>query len=202
MVPNKNLAHAVAAEWEWQETSKPALHSMPLMSLAATAIDQPKSRDKVIENLLRYLHTDSALCRYEPGPISQRQALAFDPLVKFIKQGGLGVGVGDWSNLYASDSIFGAPQDDQVSDAARGLLLSLDPWRLAAVEQLVYGGKSLVLAFCILKGKVELKEALHLVRLEENIQAEEWGEVEAGHDLDKADMGTRVAASIVLLGLI
>lgn len=200
VLPNKNLAYAVAAEWEWQESSRPALHSMPLMGLAATAIDQPKARDKVIENLLKYLHTDSGLCRYEPGPMAQRQALVFDPLVNFVKEGGLGEG--DWSGLHASDSIFGAPQDDKVALAAKGLLSSLDPWRLAAVEQLTYAGKSLILALCILKGRVGLKEALNLVRLEENFQAEEWGEVEAGHDLDKADMGTRVAGAIVFLGLL
>lgn len=39
---------------------------MPLMSLAATAIDQPKPRPVVIDTLIRYLRTDS-LCLREEG---------------------------------------------------------------------------------------------------------------------------------------
>ena len=57
----------------------------------------------------------------------------------------------------------------------------LDPWRLAAVEQLTYSGKSLLLAFALSAGRLTLKEALEAVRLEEIFQSEEWGEVEAGN---------------------
>lgn len=42
--------------------------------LTRTHAVQPKSRAKVIETLLKYVHTDSALCRYEPGPMANRQA--------------------------------------------------------------------------------------------------------------------------------
>ena len=47
---------------------------MPLMSLAATAIDQPKHRAEVIDTLLQYLPSDVVLCRDEPGPLARRQA--------------------------------------------------------------------------------------------------------------------------------
>jgi hypothetical protein len=49
---------------------------MPLMSLAAMAIDQPKPRGKVVDHTLRYLHADGACVRYEPGPLALRQAQA------------------------------------------------------------------------------------------------------------------------------
>ena len=42
-------------------------YTMPLMSLAATAIDQPVHRGEVITAMLQYLHTDSVLCRDEAG---------------------------------------------------------------------------------------------------------------------------------------
>ncbi len=35
---------------------------------------QPKPREQVIESMLQYLHTDSACCRDEPGPLADRQA--------------------------------------------------------------------------------------------------------------------------------
>lgn len=48
--------------------------TMPLMSLAATALDQPKPREDVIATMLQYLPTDSVICREEPGPVADRQA--------------------------------------------------------------------------------------------------------------------------------
>jgi hypothetical protein len=35
---------------------------------------QPKERAKVVDNLLKYVHTDAACVRHEPGPMQQRQA--------------------------------------------------------------------------------------------------------------------------------
>jgi chaperone required for assembly of F1-ATPase len=40
VLPTRLLAIAVAAEWECQERGKLKPHTMPLMSLTATAIDQ------------------------------------------------------------------------------------------------------------------------------------------------------------------
>ena len=48
--------------------------TMPLMSLAATAIDQPKSRQKVTDTMLQYLDTDAICCREEPGKLANQQA--------------------------------------------------------------------------------------------------------------------------------
>ena len=78
----------------------------------------------------------------------------------------------------------------------------MDPWRLAAIEQLTYSGKSLLLALALSHGRLSLQEGLAAARSEELFQAEEWGEVEAGHDLDTVDIGSRVAAPMVLMGLL
>lgn len=64
VLPTYSLALAVAAEWEWLPKGKPIPHMMPLTSLAATATDQPRDRQKVIEHLLKYVHTDGACIRY------------------------------------------------------------------------------------------------------------------------------------------
>ena len=48
--------------------------TMPLMSLAATAIDQPKPRQKVTDTMLQYLDTDAICCREEPGKLATHQA--------------------------------------------------------------------------------------------------------------------------------
>lgn len=44
-------------------------------------------------------------------------------------------------------------------------------------------------------------QGIAAARLEEAFQTEEWGEVEAGHDLDKADVGSRMGAPLLLLRL-
>lgn len=54
---------------------------MPLMSLAATAIDQPKPRQKVTDTMLQYLDTDAICCREEPGKLANQQAKVW--LVQF-----------------------------------------------------------------------------------------------------------------------
>ncbi|GBF93265.1 hypothetical protein Rsub_05997 [Raphidocelis subcapitata] len=191
VLPSYPLALALAAEWEWLPEGKPIHHTMPLMSLAATAIDQPKPRARVVEDLLKYAHTDATCVRYEPGPLARRQAAAFDPLLAWAREE-MG-----WE-LEASADIAGPTQPAATIEAVRRWLEGLDSWRLAAVEQLTAACKSVVLAAALLRGRLSPEAALAAARLEEAYQIEDWGEVEAGHDLDAADMGTRVAAPAVM----
>jgi chaperone required for assembly of F1-ATPase len=63
-LPNEALALLVAAEWDAQTCTKTGIipASMPMMTLASTAIDQiAPSSTYVVDNCLRYLQTDSAL---------------------------------------------------------------------------------------------------------------------------------------------
>jgi ATP synthase F1 complex assembly factor 2 len=78
----------------------------------------------------------------------------------------------------------------------------LDAWRLAAVEQLTAASKSLVVAAAAACGRLTADQVQAAARLEEDAQMEEWGCVEAGHDLDMADMASRVGAPVVLLRLL
>jgi ATP synthase F1 complex assembly factor 2 len=143
--------------------------------------------------------------------MAQRQAQVFDAIVHWMRSDR------GWDGLHVSDSIFGAHQPSQVEAAARALLEGLDLWSLAAVEQLTYSSKSLLLSLALLHGYLErltggvvpsyspvlsLREGLDASRLEELFQTDEWGEVEAGHDLDKADVGSRVAATLLMLKLL
>ncbi len=82
------------------------------------------------------------------------------------------------------------------------LRAGLDSWHLAAVEQLTSASKSLVVAAAVVAGRLSVEEGIAMARLEEEYQLEDWGMVEAGHDLDIADMGARVAAPALLLRLL
>ncbi|GLC41176.1 hypothetical protein PLESTB_001530000 [Pleodorina starrii] len=185
VLPTLPLALAVAAEWEWQDKGKPQLHTMPMMSLVAHALDQPRPLDKVIAHILNYVHTDAACCLYEEGALAQRQRRVFVPILEAL-HGDLG-----W-RFVLSDSIAGSPQTDALVEGVRSWLAGLDPWHLAAAEQLTTTCKSVVLAAALLRGHIGPAAALAAARLEEDFQAEEWGRVEAGHDLDEADLRSRV----------
>ena len=73
ILPSRALALALAAEWEWQ-LRRIQPFTMPLMSLAATALDEPKPRHEVVATMLQYLPTDSVVCRDEPGDLADLQA--------------------------------------------------------------------------------------------------------------------------------
>lgn len=45
-----------------------------LVSLLLSSRWQPKPRDKVVETLLKYIHTDTTCCRVENGKLATRQA--------------------------------------------------------------------------------------------------------------------------------
>jgi ATP synthase F1 complex assembly factor 2 len=75
--------------------------TMPLMSLAATALDQPQPREVVVSAMAGYLHTDPVVCRDEPGKLADRQAEVLDPLLRWVREV-------TGAALAPSDSIFGA----------------------------------------------------------------------------------------------
>jgi len=142
VVPTKALALAIAGEWESQvrffsNTSVQRVHAsntcffcklgvqkkridantMPLMSLAATAIDQPQPRSSVIETMVHYVATDPVLCREETGPVAKKQKAVFDPIVSWLEQE---IGVA----LTPTHSIFGLTLTDRERAALRNYLYS------------------------------------------------------------------------------
>lgn len=194
-LPSKALAFAIAAEWESQRDCIDP-NTMPLMSIAATAIDQPQHPRFVIEAMLSFLPTDPAVCRLEPeGDLAVKQARAFDPILSWIREF---AGV----TLEPSHSIFGASVSKDDAARIRKVLQAFDRWELASAEQLAATCKSLCLSIAAIRGDVSIQDVLKAARVEEDHQIEEWGLVEGGHDLDVADIKVRVAAPIVFLNLL
>ena len=63
-LPTRSLALAIAAEWDMQTDERRGIEpvTMPLMSLASTAIDQVQyDRETAIATCMKYLPTDAAL---------------------------------------------------------------------------------------------------------------------------------------------
>lgn len=110
VLPTKELALAIAAEWEWQDQKSIRPFTMPLMKLASTATDLvPLQRNAIVENLMKYFRTSDAVCVREPrwSQLQKKQGEIWDPLLDWMEQE-LGV------RPVTSGSIFGAEQPPEI----------------------------------------------------------------------------------------
>lgn len=73
---------------------------------------------------------------------------------------------------------------------------------LAALDTVSGSCKSLVIALALTRSRISAAEACTLARVAEQHQIEEWGMVEAGHDLDAADLAVRIGASSAFLRML
>ena len=194
-LPSRALATAIAAEWAAQP-ARVRPFTMPLMGLAATALDEPKPAGAVVDTLLRFLDTDSATVRAPAStPLAAAQAAAFDPVLAWA-QARFG------TTFVTSESIAGAPQPSDAAAAVRAHLASLSPWRLAPVAGLAGAAKSVLVALAVEGGGLDTAAAIAAARCEESLQAEEWGYVEGGHDIDDATAAVAVLAPAAFLRLL
>lgn len=88
---NPSLAGVIAGEWDAQTDTKKGIQppTMPLMSLASTAIDQIKFDPESVKKLcLSYLPTDTALfwAPNEERILLSRQRDAFQPLLTWLTE--------------------------------------------------------------------------------------------------------------------
>lgn len=90
-LPNKDLAFCIAAEWDAQTNVKKGLEpvSMPMMTLASTALDQiALDPETTINNCMRYLPTDSALFMTNDMDriLLLKQKQQYSPVVRWINR--------------------------------------------------------------------------------------------------------------------
>jgi chaperone required for assembly of F1-ATPase len=168
--PTAALAEAIAEEWAvQQEEIRPA--TMPLMRLAATAIDRiGKQREAIVEQIAAYGGTDLLCYRAEqPAELVERQAALWQPLL-------------DWAaetheaRLAVTQGISYVAQDRAALDALRAAVEEHDDFRLAAVSQLTASTGSLVIALAVAARRMSAEEAAAASQLDEIWQAEQWGQ--------------------------
>ena len=168
-LPTQALARAVAEEWIGKRSFNPA--TMPLTALAYTAIDRvSENREAIIEVLLAYVDTDTLCYRsINNEALQTRQKARWDPILAWSGN--------QFSALWQTTSgVMPIVQSDALHGAIKGYLLKLSDMQLAGVSLLASLLSSLVLALAVFENRLSLKEAFALSRLEEQFQAEEWGE--------------------------
>lgn len=93
----------------------------------------------------------------------ERQVEKIDPLLDWIESE-----FGFKPILYSS--IFGGKQDDGLVKAIENVLKRTDDCELAAIDAMAAAAHSLVIAIGIFRGKLQIEEAIELIRLEEDLQ--------------------------------
>ncbi len=170
VLPSAGLAEAVAGEWAVQgERIGPA--TMPLMSLACTAIDQiAPNRGAAIGELFDYAGSDLLCYRAEqPEALVARQAEVWQPLL-------------DWAAreldapLRVTCGIRHKPHPNDALAALRRAVEALDDFSLTALDCATRASGSLVIALALHRGRVGADAAFEAAELDETFQIELWGE--------------------------
>ncbi|KND03302.1 ATP synthase complex assembly protein ATP12 [Spizellomyces punctatus DAOM BR117] len=186
----KLLALLVAGEWEGQAKLLKS-YSLPLTSIIVRSIDglsDEATRQGVIDNLLRYVHTDS-ICYYQDYPDSfvKLQDEHWRPLMAWMKEEyGL--------DIKTTNGILSIRQPEEVVTKLRSILEDFDLITLAAFEKAVLSSKSFIVALALVRRRITVEDAAKAARLEVLHQIDRWGEVEDSHDVDREDLTRQLGA--------
>jgi chaperone required for assembly of F1-ATPase len=168
-LPSRSLAEAIAEEWRGQGETVDA-HAMILTRLANTAIDRVASqRDAIVEELVGYGGADLLSYRADDISLALRQAAGWDPVVDWAREA-LG------APLAVTTGVTHVPQSAKTLAAFGRAVGGLDDWSLSALQILTTVTGSLTLALAVAAGRITAGEAFALSRLDEDYQAEKWGE--------------------------
>jgi ATP synthase F1 complex assembly factor 2 len=194
-LPTEVLATTVALEWDSiGELIQP--HLMPMMTAVSTITDHmPKNRPLYYDELLKYLDTDTICIRVSEREkeLHELQNEKWDPLLAWM---------GDLLDCQlATTEILGKkPQhNEKARTNAATHMKQLNDFELQSLFIFTTVCKSLSIGFALLHGEISVEDGIALARLEEEIQIEQWGMVEGGHDVDRAHIAVQVASARVLL---
>jgi chaperone required for assembly of F1-ATPase len=170
LLPRRRLAEAVATEWDAQaEKVVPA--TMPLMQLAATAIDRTAvQREQVIKEVVGYAETDLVCYRADrPPELVARQIAAWQPLV-------------DWMTLrfdaplLVTTGVVPKAQPAGAVAAIRAAIEPLDDFWLTALHSATTACGSVAIGLALAEERLDAAGVWQASQLDESFQIEQWGE--------------------------
>jgi chaperone required for assembly of F1-ATPase len=170
LVPTEELAEAIAEEWNGQgEDIDP--RSMPLTGLANAAIDRVTPDPAAFARGIAQYGESDLLCYRAEGPraLVERQAEQWDALL-------------DWARhrfdieLETVCGVMHRPQPTASVNQLAAATAARDPFRLAGLSPLVTVSGSLIIALALAEGAIGLEAGWAAATLDEQWQAEQWGE--------------------------
>lgn len=169
VVPSRQLAEAIAAEWEAQvDVIDPG--TMPLTRLANSVISAVVNRvEAVADDVAKYFESDLLCYRAaHPAALVAREAEHWDPVL-FWAADTFG------AHFILAEGIMHVRQPEQAVAAARTALPS-DPWRVAALHVATSVTGSALLALALMQGARDVDQVWAAANVDNNWNAEQWGE--------------------------
>ena len=170
LLPRPGLAEAIAAEWDAQ-ADKVVPATMPLMQLAATAIDRTSTlRGRTIDEIVGYAETDLVCYRAErPPDLVARQSATWQPLVDWVR-------LRFDAPLMVTTGVVPKAQSIAAIAAIRAAIEPLDAFLLAALHNATAACSSVVIGLALVERRLDAEAAWQASQLVETFQIEQWGE--------------------------
>lgn len=169
-LPTESLARAIAGEWEAQEeTILPP--TMPLMGLAATAMDRVSPcRQEVVDRITKYAKSDLLCYRAESPPeLAMRQEKCWQPLLDWLEDT-------YQAPLMVTTGVAPVDQPEPSVSKIRQVIEGVDDTELTVLVAAAEYTGSLVVALALLASRITADEAFEVSQLDELFQAEKWGD--------------------------
>lgn len=170
IVPTKGLALAIAAEWDAQQGEvKP--ETMPFTRMSNSALDKVTPQHAEVAALLAAYGESDLICYRAEGPeeLALRQATAWDPLIKWA-------GTALAAPLLTGVGVMHVAQPGASVARLAEEVHKLDSFRLAAAHDLIALSGSLIIGLAVLKRHLDAETGWRLSRIDEDWQAELWGQ--------------------------
>jgi chaperone required for assembly of F1-ATPase len=166
--PSRELAQAIAAEWDAQvEHIEPG--KMPLTRLANSTIDGvAQTPQPVADEIAKYLGSDLVFYRAgSPDELVVRQAKHWDPIVAFARDT-LG------ARFVLTEGVIYIAQPEPALTAARAAIPS-EPWRLGALSLITTLTGSALIALAMAQGVLSDEAAWMAAHVDEDWNISQWG---------------------------
>jgi chaperone required for assembly of F1-ATPase len=191
VAPVKEIAEAIAAEWQAQgETIDPL--TMPLTRFANSVGEGVIDRiDAVTEDVAKYLGTDLLFYRAgHPEALVAREAAHWDPIVFWAAEA-LG------AHFMLSEGILHVRQPDAAIAAARAAFPK-NPWSIAALHVVTTLTGSALLALALTHGVRDPDQIWAAAHVDEDWNIEKWGiDEEVAHRRASRQIDFRAATQIL-----
>ena len=169
ILPNAELAQAVANEWNAQGESIDK-NALPLTGMASLALDiaLPR-REELLEELLEYGETDLLFYHSDEAELAKQQHVQWQPWINRAQ-------VAFNTRYETTDNVMpiAQPSENKTKHAAK--LEGLDHWKLALLAAVMKPTTSLLLGWFYLENELNDAELFTLSQLEEAHNAAKWGE--------------------------
>src|SRR5260370_20721540 len=191
VAPRREIAEAIAAEWEAQQETIDPL-TMPLTRFANSVVDAVVDRvEAVIDDVAKYFGSDLLFYRAgHPEALVAREAAHWDPIV-FLAADALG------AHFILAEGIVHVRQPGSAIAAARAALPT-DAWSIAALHVVTTLTGSALLALALMRGVIDQDQAWAAAHVDEDWNIEQWGrdeEVAARRAARRVDF--RAAAAVL-----